>query len=777
MAREHLAKLYVFTANTRTTTATARVTVAGLEDGEFVQVYEEGRAIEAEDGYFEDTFDPLGVHIYVIGSGVGTPGVPNVALCTVDATTPLYANGATWSVITVTVHDGYDGPVVGELPQNILVDVTGGTGNVLLQPSVPTDAQGRTYAYLSTTSAGLKIVSASVREQALTGTAQVEAIATPIMLAYTGADLTGVQPGTTAGQTMTITCRDILGGRDLWALDVFRWIATAQSSSPQVRFTRFDDLTDTGSFNYAVSTGNGLFQAHSPAANGLDIYSYAELHKGADYFEFSLTEHAANYDIVTVYRINPSTPSGTTFTATRTLTNLLGTTLVPGGVMNSHLILNDADYNPRLASGQLSGYVYGNNTQHHQALPGPTDALWLLTDNMDRGDNPAFSAAGTLWAQAEVLDNGLTSALGLVAGRTFTYQTGLVGYYPSNAIGNITFDNRADYLDGIHFDVAPLEWLGSKRADHAAGIPAGGSVTVTCTLGVNIQSAAPPAVDAGLSSVDATSPVAADGVATSVVTITVKNSDDVGLTGLAGGIQIAASGEGDSVSAVSEVGGGVYQATVTSTVAETKTVTVTVLAVALTDQPQIVFTAPPLPDLVIVAELDYPWVYQNTPVTTQDRHLSVLAVEITGGATAGETYAATILENGGPVASFQVDAGTLPAALAESEGVFGVTVNLRGGRRDTTTAGTYTLNVTVTGTPSGQTATVDVPLRLRLLGDIVEDGIVNASDKLEMNKKLNGLDTLAGLTLRDLDLSGDGVLVNAEDKLAINQILNGLVVP
>jgi len=87
------------------------------------------------------------------------------------------------------------------------------------------------------------------------------------------------------------------------------------------------------------------------------------------------------------------------------------------------------------------------------------------------------------------------------------------------------------------------------------------------------------------------------------------------------------------------------------------------------------------------------------------------------------------------------------------------------------------LNVTVTGTPGGQTATVDVPLRLRLLGDIVEDGLVNASDKLEMNKKLNGLANLPGLTLRDLDLSGDGALVNAEDKLAINQVLNGLVVP
>jgi hypothetical protein len=186
-----------------------------------------------------------------------------------------------------------------------------------------------------------------------------------------------------------------------------------------------------------------------------------------------------------------------------------------------------------------------------------------------------------------------------------------------------------------------------------------------------------------------------------------------------------------------------------------------------------------VPALAIMADLDHDWVYQNTPVATQDRHHSVLTVEITGGNLEGQTYAITIGQGHGPLVSFQV---AQPVAIVPG---MPQTLNVLGGRRATTApspapAGVYqayVLDVTVTGTPILQTATAEVSLVLRALGDIDGDGLVNAADKLEMNKKLNGLANLPGITLRDLDLSGDGALVNAEDKLTINQVLNGLTVP
>ena len=200
------------------------------------------------------------------------------------------------------------------------------------------------------------------------------------------------------------------------------------------------------------------------------------------------------------------------------------------------------------------------------------------------------------------------------------------------------------------------------------------------------------------------------------------------------------------------------------------------------DQDTVSFTMTPVivpTPLEITATADFAWVYQNTAITTGDRHQSVLTVAITGGNVAGQTYAITVQENGGMVTNFQVMVAVAIVAGTPQTG------SVLGGMRGATTPSAfvsgayvpYLLNVTVTGSPAGQTATVDVPLVLRMLGDIDGDGAVTATDKLEMNKTLNGLATLPGIGLRELDLTGDGATVNAEDKLVINQVLNGLAVP
>ena len=174
--------------------------------------------------------------------------------------------------------------------------------------------------------------------------------------------------------------------------------------------------------------------------------------------------------------------------------------------------------------------------------------------------------------------------------------------------------------------------------------------------------------------------------------------------------------------------------------------------------------------LEISASLDFGWVYQNTATTTQDRHQSLLTVSILSGGSPRDSYVVTVRENNKSLTNF-----TAPALTPLRPGT-PATIAIRGGRRDLTSAGTYTLNVTVVGLTTGQEVTVDVPISLRPLGDIDGDGAATASDKLEMNKNLNGLATLPGIGLRELDLTGDGV-VNAEDKLVINQILNGIAVP
>jgi dockerin type I repeat protein len=63
---------------------------------------------------------------------------------------------------------------------------------------------------------------------------------------------------------------------------------------------------------------------------------------------------------------------------------------------------------------------------------------------------------------------------------------------------------------------------------------------------------------------------------------------------------------------------------------------------------------------------------------------------------------------------------------------------------------------------------------LRVYGDVDDSGAVDTSDKLEINRELNGIATTA--TLRELDLTGDGV-VDTNDKLQVNRLLNGIAVP
>jgi len=68
--------------------------------------------------------------------------------------------------------------------------------------------------------------------------------------------------------------------------------------------------------------------------------------------------------------------------------------------------------------------------------------------------------------------------------------------------------------------------------------------------------------------------------------------------------------------------------------------------------------------------------------------------------------------------------------------------------------------------------TTTASLTLRKLGDITGDGSVGLDDKLQMNKRLNGLPT-PGYELRHFDLNGSGT-VGLDDKVILNQVLNNL---
>lgn len=161
--------------------------------------------------------------------------------------------------------------------------------------------------------------------------------------------------------------------------------------------------------------------------------------------------------------------------------------------------------------------------------------------------------------------------------------------------------------------------------------------------------------------------------------------------------------------------------------------------------------------------LDFDWTYQNTAVTTGDRHRVVCYVTVTND------------ENGNPsyLSEFQKTGGTGDVTVVGDPGD-DQRYYFVGGRRDVDGVGPCDLKATVYGfLGGGGTATTSVIVRR--LADINYDTVVDTSDKLEINRALNGIPD-PGLTPRDFDLNGDGVM-DTSDKLLINQLLNGILVP
>ena len=100
------------------------------------------------------------------------------ATCTVEATSPIANDGVETSTVTVTVLDSDGNPMEGVPAANVVIASTG-SNNTITQPSVATDADGRTTGLIKSTTAEAKTVSATVLGIAVTDTAALTVTGTP----------------------------------------------------------------------------------------------------------------------------------------------------------------------------------------------------------------------------------------------------------------------------------------------------------------------------------------------------------------------------------------------------------------------------------------------------------------------------------------------------------------------------------------------------------------------------------------------------------------------
>jgi len=151
-------------------------------------------------------------------TATATVGPPSASQSSVEANPAAIApsNGLSFTTITVTVRDAAGSTVMGA---SVALSATG-SGNVITQPTAPTNAQGQATGALSSSVAGTKVISAVVNgSTTITQTATVDvnanaaaglAVATQPASAVSNADF-GTQP--------VVEIRDAFGNRVLSSSD------------------------------------------------------------------------------------------------------------------------------------------------------------------------------------------------------------------------------------------------------------------------------------------------------------------------------------------------------------------------------------------------------------------------------------------------------------------------------------------------------------------------------------------------------------------------------
>jgi hypothetical protein len=118
---------------------------------------------EPSDWHVEGYIDDTAIDITEIGQNYQ-------ANSRIEATSPIPANGASCSDVTITVLDSNSNPVMGISPLGINLDCTG-NGNITFAPDSPTDVNGQTIAKIASSVPEIKTVSATVLGTALADTA------------------------------------------------------------------------------------------------------------------------------------------------------------------------------------------------------------------------------------------------------------------------------------------------------------------------------------------------------------------------------------------------------------------------------------------------------------------------------------------------------------------------------------------------------------------------------------------------------------------------------
>ena len=510
-----------------------------------------------------------------------TAGSVSASQSTVTATSPITASsGASQSLITVTAKDASGNPVAGATV--VLAATNTGSGNTLTQPSGTTGADGVATGTLSSTVAESKLVTATISSVAITQTATV--VVTPAaasQLVFTG-------------QPVSDTAGGSLGAVQVAAKDQFGNLATA--------------FVGTDTVSIGTNPGSGTLSGTTAVAAAAGVASIPGLsiNKTGTGYTLSVKSGTLTAGTSTAFNITPGNPTHLAFT-TQPSSLTAGATITPAVVV----AVQDANNNT------VTGFVgsdtirIGNNAGPAGVLSG--DSIEAFTAGVATHSSLSINKTGTgytLTAQRATLTGATSAAFNVVSGTVSASQTTVTATSPITAGGTgstITVtakDGLGNPVAGVSVVLSisgsnntftsPLTTDGTGVATTTLTSTTAETKTVQATVNgvlANQQPTVvvnPGAVSAAQSTVSATSPITAStGSSASTITVTAKDANGNLISGAT--VVLASTGTGNTVTQpAGTTVSGVATGSLSSTVAESKTVSATIAGVLVTQSATVV---------------------------------------------------------------------------------------------------------------------------------------------------------------------------------------------
>ncbi len=637
---------------------------SGVATGTFTSTVAEGKTISATAN---------GTTLASTAAVMVTAGAMSASASTVATTPATIPAGGGPATITVTAMDGNGNPVSG---QTVVLAATG-SGNTLTQPAAPTNASGVATGTLASTVAERKTISATVNGTALTRTAAVAVTAGAVSASQS--TVTAAPASITAGggpATITVTAKDGNGNLISGATVALAATGSGNTLTQPAAATDVNGVA-AGTLSSTVAEGKTV----SATVNGTALTPAAAV-------TVTVTAGAASASQSTTAAAPASIlagagPATITVTAKDGSGNLItGATVVlaatgSGNTLTQPAVPTDAN---GVATGTLSSTVAEaktiSATVNGTALT-PTAVVTVTAGAVSASLSTLAAAPATIPPGSGVATITVTAKDGngnLISGATVVLA--------STGTGN-TLTQPATATDG--HGVA----TGTLSSTVAEGKTISATVNGTALTSTGAVTVTAGAVSPTLSAVAAAPTSITAGGALSTITVTAKDGNGNPVAGATAVLAAAGSGNTLTQPAAATDGGGVATGTLSSTVAEGKTVSATVNGTALTATATVTVTA--------------------GAVSASQSTVAAAPTSVTAG---GAVSTITVIArdgNGNPVrgatvilaATGSTNTLTQPAATTDVNGVATGTLG-------STVAEGKTVSATVNGTALTATATVTV---------------------------------------------------------------------